>query len=46
MKNLAVVGGLFGGENNVGGKGGKRMEWPRHDDGYYEDEVFDRESYR
>ncbi|KAL3823225.1 hypothetical protein ACHAXA_003504 [Cyclostephanos tholiformis] len=48
-KNLPVVGGLFGGGgggNNGGGGGGTRKERPRYDDGYYEDEGYERESYR
>jgi hypothetical protein len=40
-KNLPVVGGLFG-----GGGEGKRSERPRYDDGYYEEEGYERESYR
>lgn len=46
-QNLPVVGGLFGGgssssRNGGGGNGGKRRE-SRYDDGYYEDERYERE---
>lgn len=45
-KNLPVVGGLFGGSNGGGGSGsGKRRE-SRYDDGYYQDEGYERDYNR
>ncbi len=44
--NLPVVGGLFGGSsssNGGDGRGGKRREPGYNDDGYYEDERYERE---